>query len=80
MNKYKLQFNSHLGSSDPGATLLESHCQFAVQAHMYLDCALSGVCIHLPSVLASLHKHFACNRLSLTHGPALKHEHVDAIV
>lgn len=54
MNKYKLQFNSHLGSSDPGAILLESHCQFAAHAHMYLDCALSAVCIHLLSVVASI--------------------------
>lgn len=58
MNKCKLQFNSHLGSSDPGAILMKSHCQFAVQAHIYLDWALSAACIRLPSVsqLCSEHK------------------------
>jgi len=82
MNKYKLQFNSHLGSSRPGAIPLQSHCQFAVQAHAYLDCALSAVCIHLPFVLTNFAQgtstlHAA---VSLTHAPALKKEHVDGIV
>lgn len=69
MNKYKLQFNTHLGSSGPSAILLESHCQYAVQVHMHLDCALSAVHILLPSVLDSfalyLHLYFPSSTLML---------------
>lgn len=53
MNKYKLQFNSHLGSSDLSAIPCENHCQFTVQAHSCLDCVISRIFIHLPSVLGS---------------------------
>lgn len=79
MNKYKLQFNSHFGSSDLGAIPCENHCQFTVQAHSCLD----YVFIHLPSVLGSFfseHKRFACNLLSLTCIPLLKNEQADDMV
>lgn len=79
MNKHKLQFNSHLGSSDSGSILSESHWQFAVQAPMSLRCALSAVCIPLLPVPGS----FAQGTSTLPANwlpPAWKNEHVDGIV
>lgn len=79
MNKHKLQFKSSFGSSDPGSILLESHWQLAVQAPMSLRCALSAVCVPLPSVPGSFAQ--GTSTLPANWCPlAWKNEHVDGIV